>query len=76
MIKNNKNRSTFSAAFCVLRLVSLESPSLYTQSNNYPFSSFNDLDKSGKWVGILANCESVIKVIVNYKYIIFQQILK
>ena len=27
------------------------------KSNNYSFSSFNDLKQSGKRVGILANCE-------------------
>ena len=31
------NRSTFSAAFCILKWVSLKSPSLSMQSNNYPF---------------------------------------
>ena len=36
-IKDIWNISTFSAAFYVLRCVSFKSPSLSTQSNNYPF---------------------------------------
>ena len=48
ILKDILNTSTFSAAFCVLQLMSFKSPSLPMESNNYPFSKFNLLHQSEK----------------------------
>ena len=71
MQKIFKNRSTFSAAFCVLRWVSFKSPSLFMQSNSCPFSKFNDLHITRKRVGKLANCETLIPLFLFYCRISF-----
>ena len=46
------------------------------QSNDYHFSSINDLHQSGKRVGILANCEILIHLFLFWCRITFVYVMK